>query len=60
MTEGRNFAFKTAAKPFLLRAYKNLLSPYPTVASLIPYDVWFSCVSCVTDRQKRHRTKTST
>jgi len=65
-----NFAFKNAAKPLqietwlLLTAYRNSSSLYPTIPSLILYDVRFSHNTCFTDDrqtddtsyQRLHRT----
>jgi len=53
----QNFAFKIAAKPLqiktwlLLTAYKNSLSPYPTVPLPTPYEVQFSHNTWATKRQ---------
>jgi len=70
MTECRNFALKIAAKSLqiktwlLLTAYRNSLSPYPTVPSPTSYDVPFSHNTRVADKRQTdkqaHRTQDST
>ena len=51
-------ALEIAAKPLrlLLRAYRNLPTPYPTVLSPTPYHVSFSHSTCITLHTNRQTT----
>jgi len=58
MAAGRNRALKIAAKLLLIKtwlpltAYRNWLSPYPTVPLPTPYNVPFSHNTSVTDNRQ--------
>ena len=65
MAVSSNFAFKIVTKPLqietwlLLTAYSNTSSPYLTMILLIPYYVWFSHNTCVTDDRQMDKRQTT-